>query len=144
MQLYSGYTREPFYYETDKMGIIHHSNYIRWFEEARVDLLRHLDYPFEKIEADGLMVPVLSVSCQYKEMVRFGDQLTILPLIKRYTGTRLDFDYEIYNQKKQLVTTGSSEHCFMSGARNRLVQLKKANPELHQLFSDYAALRLNE
>lgn len=138
MQVYPGYIREPFYYETDKMGIIHHSNYIRWFEEARVDLLRYLDYPFEKIEAAGLMVPVLGVSCQYKEMVRFGDQIKILPLIKQYTGTRLAFEYEVYNQANDhLVTVGTSEHCFMSSERNRLVHLKKTKPALHQLFSEY-------
>ena len=66
MEKYTGYLREPFYYETDQMGIIHHSNYIRWFEEARVALLEHLDFSYKKIEEQGIIIPVLGVSCEYK------------------------------------------------------------------------------
>ena len=54
------------YYETDGMGIVHHSNYIRWFEEARVDLLEQLGFGYDRIEAAGYSGPVLEVSCQYK------------------------------------------------------------------------------
>ena len=136
MEKYPGYSRKPFYYETDKMGIIHHSNYIRWFEEARVDALNFMNCPFEKIEADGIMIPVLGVSCEYKEMVRFGDEVLIQPVVKKYTGTRLDFEYRVYNGEK-LVTTGTSQHCFMSYETNRLVQLRKTHPALHELFLDY-------
>lgn len=136
MEKYHGYPRKPFYYETDKMGIIHHSNYIRWFEEARVDALTFMDCPFEKIEADGIMIPVLGVSCEYKEMVRFGDEVLIKPVVTKYTGTRLDFEYRIYKGER-LVTTGTSQHCFMSYETNRLVQLRKTHPALHELFLDY-------
>ncbi|GCF93769.1 4-hydroxybenzoyl-CoA thioesterase [Enterococcus florum] len=141
MEHYAGYVRKPFYYETDKMGIIHHSNYIRWFEEARVDLLDFLDYSFDKIEADGIIVPVLGVSAAYKEMVRFGDEVLIRPFINKYTSTRLHFDYVITNQATgKIVTTGTSEHCFMSSETKRLVHLKKQHPELHALFQAYDAL----
>ncbi|MDT2597826.1 thioesterase family protein [Enterococcus dongliensis] len=136
MEKYPGYLRKPFYYETDKMGIIHHSNYIRWFEEARVDALTFMDYPFEKIEAEGIMIPVLVVSCNYKQMVRFGDEVLIKPIVTKYTGTRLDFDYAVYHDEK-LVTTGSSQHCFMSYETNRLIQLRKTHPKLHELFLAY-------
>lgn len=138
MKLYPGYKRKPFYYETDKMGIIHHSNYIRWFEEARVDMLEFVGYPFERIEKYGIIVPVLSVSSTYKDMVRFGDEVLVKPTISNYTGTRLDFKYQIINVETGVTTTvGTSEHCFMSSESNRLVHLKRQNPELHQLFMDY-------
>ena len=61
------------YYETDGMGIVHHSNYIRWFEEARVGLLEQLGFGYDRIEAEGFSSPVLEVTCQYKTMARFGD-----------------------------------------------------------------------
>ncbi|MFQ9127202.1 MAG: acyl-CoA thioesterase [Butyricicoccaceae bacterium] len=61
------------YYETDGMGIVHHSNYIRWFEEARVDLLEQLGFGYDRIEAEGYSGPVLEVACQYKTMSRFGE-----------------------------------------------------------------------
>ena len=69
---YTGYLRQPHYYETDQMGIIHHSNYIRWFEEARVDWLTFLDVPYYKIEEAGIIIPVLAVTCDYKEMIQIG------------------------------------------------------------------------
>ncbi|MGG5314979.1 acyl-CoA thioesterase [Enterococcus sp. AZ072] len=138
MKSYPGYTRKPFYYETDKMGIIHHSNYIRWFEEARVDLLEFAGYPFERIEREGIIVPVLGVSSTYKEMVRFGDEVLIHPIISKYTGTRLNFEYQVINLATETITTlGTSEHCFMSSESNRLVHLKRQHPTLHQLFMEY-------
>ena len=70
------YSRRVYYYETDKMGIVHHSNYIRWFEEARVDLIEQAGLPFETVEAQGLMTPVLSAESTYKLPFKFGDVLS--------------------------------------------------------------------
>lgn len=132
---YSGYIRQPHYYETDQMGIIHHSNYIRWFEEARVDWLAFLDVPYYKIEEAGIIIPVLGVSCDYKEMIRYQDEVRIDVTIDKYTGTRLDFSYEIRHQENdRLLTTGTSKHCFLSKENNRLLQLKRSHPEIHQVF----------
>jgi len=141
MSLYSGYIRQPHYYETDQMAIIHHANYIRWFEEARVELLAFLDLPYHTIEEAGLIVPVLEVSAQYKTMIRYEDEVRIDVLVDKYTGTRLDFRYEIYKTSDgQLATTGTSKHCFLAKETNRIVQLKRSFPEIHQRFADYAAL----
>ena len=132
---YSGYLRQPHYYETDQMGIIHHSNYIRWFEEARVDWLTFLDVPYYKIEEAGIIIPVLGVGCEYKEMIRYQDSVRIDVTIDQYTGTRLDFSYEIYHQTTdRLLTTGTSKHCFLNKETNRLLQLKRSHPEIHQIF----------
>ena len=138
MQTYPGYTRKANYYETDQMAIIHHSNYIRWFEEARVDFLDSLNLSYQTIEQAGIIVPVLEVTCKYKEMVHFGETVRIDLFIENYTGTRLNFRYEIYNQKDQLVTLGESKHCFLSKANNRLISLKKSYPDFHRVFQGYA------
>ncbi len=135
---YSGYSRSPHYYETDQMSIIHHSNYIRWFEEARVDFLAFLGLPYQLIEEAGLIVPVLEVTAQYKNMIHYGDTVRIDVFVEKYTGTRLDFTYEIRNKEEQLMTNGSSKHCFMSRDAQRLVHLKKVAPEFHQTFATYA------
>ena len=58
------------YYETDQMGIIHHSNYIRWFEESRIDYLKQIGLPYEDMEKNGMISPVLEVSCQYMKMMK--------------------------------------------------------------------------
>ena len=60
------------YYETDQMGIVHHSNYIRYFECGRSQMLKELGLPMERIEADGVMTPVVSVECRYKAPARLG------------------------------------------------------------------------
>ena len=67
------YIREAKYYETDQMGIIHHSNYIRWMEEARIDLLDQIGYPYSRFEEMGYMSPVLHADCEYKKSVKFDD-----------------------------------------------------------------------
>jgi acyl-CoA thioester hydrolase len=145
MERFDGYVRQPFYYETDQMGIIHHSNYIRWFEEARVALLEHLDYSYLKIEENGIIIPVLEVSCQYKEMIHYGDTVTIIPHIAKYTGTRLDFSYEIRDASgEKLLTTGTSKHCFLSKETQRLVKLGKVIPALDEIFHEYTAIEEQE
>lgn len=135
--MYPGYFRKPHYYETDQMGIVHHSNYIRWFEEARVDLLEYLNLPYSDLEQAGIIVPVLEVSCQYKGMIRYGESVRIDPTVIKYNGTRLDFSYEIINEKNQTVTTGTSKHCFLEGQNNQFIRLKKVQPAFHQIFTDY-------
>lgn len=142
MEKYAGYVRSPHYYETDQMQIIHHSNYIRWFEEARVALLEHLGLPYHVLEESGIIVPVLGVSCQYKEMIHYGETVKIHVNVEKYTGTRLNFTYHItpVSDETKILTHGDSQHCFLQSETGRLVHLKKANPTFHQLFSDYASL----
>lgn len=135
--MYSGLVRKPHYYETDQMEIVHHSNYIRWFEEARVDLLEYLQLPYQLLEKAGVIVPVLEVSCQYKGMVYYGEQVRIQTKVTKYNGARLDFAYEIYNQKEQLTTVGSSKHCFLDKNTDHLIRLKKVQPQFHQIFMDH-------
>ena len=121
------------YYETDQMGIIHHSNYIRWFEEARIDYMNQIGLTYKKMEDEGIISPVLEVNCQYLNMMYFDDLATIKVSVTDYTGVRFAFKYEIYNQNNKLCTTGTSRHCFMT-RDGRPVSLKRANPEFDQLF----------
>lgn len=78
------------YYETDKMGIIHHSNYIRWFEEARVDALEQIGLSYDKLENIGIISPVLTVNCQYIHPVHFNDNVEIHLKFTNFTGVRLE------------------------------------------------------
>lgn len=126
------------YYETDQMGIIHHSNYIRWFEEARIDYMKQIGCPYKEMEAAGIISPVLSVNCNYQDMMYFDDIATINVKITKYTGVRFAFEYEIYNQDQKLCTTGSSKHCFTDHHGSPL-SLKKVKPEFDQLFRKITA-----
>lgn len=128
------YIRAVQYYETDKMGIVHHSNYIRWFEESRIDLMDQMDAGYKELEDSGILIPVLSVSCQYKAMIHFGDRVEILPRLVEYTGVRMRLTYTVTRTEDgRLCTTGESSHCFITGD-GRPVSLKKASPRYHERF----------
>ena len=126
------YERKINYYETDRMGIVHHSNYIRYMEEARCYMLEKNNLPFEKLESCGITIPVLGVNCSYKHHVSFGDTILIKVFLKTYTGTRLIIQYEVVEKEtNKLVMKAESEHCF-TNIELRPVNLKKYAPEFSQ------------
>lgn len=101
------------YYETDKMGITHHSNYVRWMEEARVDFLEKLGWPYEKLEEVGIISPVIDIHCKYLVTTKFPEEISISVKVKEFKGVKLIINYEMSNAKGQLVCTGESMHCFV-------------------------------
>lgn len=128
------YRHKAQYYETDQMGVIHHSNYIKWFEEARVDILEQLGMDYAKMEERGIRIPVLSVSCEYKSMVQFGDEVLVIPKIEKFTGVRMTLSYRIIDgYTKELKTTGETRHCFLD-SNNRPISIKREHPEIYDLF----------
>ena len=100
------------YYETDKMAITHHSNYIRWMEEARTDFMKQTGWDFVEFEKSGVMSPVVSISCKYKNTTTFSDVIEIHTSVKELSGVKLVFKYEMFKQDGSLVFTGTSDHCF--------------------------------
>ncbi|MBO6229347.1 MAG: acyl-CoA thioesterase [Ruminiclostridium sp.] len=129
------YERSPFYYETDKMGIVHHSNYIRWFEEVRVAYMADRGYPYSRMESEGVMIPVLGVDCKYKIPVKFGEPVIIKGGIELFDGLRLNVAYEIYDKETgKLHVTGRTEHCFVSAGSFRPLRLNKTHPEMAEIF----------
>ena len=128
------YIRKVNYYETDKMGITHHSNYIRWMEEARTALLNKNECGYAKFESYGVVSPVLSVNCQYKHTTTFEDEVKINVSISQYTGIKLKFKYVMTNTKTDAVVfVGESEHCFID--RNGIpIIVRKRFPELDSIL----------
>ena len=124
------YIHKVQYYETDKMGITHHSNYIRWMEEARIDFLDVLGWGYDKLEELGVSSPVIGVECQYKKSTTFGDTIGIEVKVIGYNGVKLTIKYiMINNLTKETCAVGKSEHCFLS-KDNKLISLKRELPEL--------------
>ncbi len=131
------YTRPVFYYETDRMDCVHHSNYIRWFEEARIHFMRQAGFPYEELEAAGIVSPVLSAGASYHAMCRFGETVEIAVEVERYSRTRIEFRYEVRDQASgQLRCSGQTSHCFL-GQAGRPVSLKRALPDFHQRVEAY-------
>ncbi len=108
------YLHKVQYYETDQMGVVHHSNYIRWFEDARTDLLERAGLGYDTMEERGIVVPVLAVSCEYKTSVRYGESVAIIPTVEAYTGLRLTISYRIVDAGTgETRATGETRHAFL-------------------------------
>lgn len=128
------YTHHAKYYETDQMGVIHHSNYIRWMEEARIALMDQIGCSYRRMEEAGIVIPVLEVRCEYRSMVRFDDLVEIRVWIQEYNGIRLKLGYEMREESTgKVCTVGMSGHCFLDG-RHRPVSLKRSHPEWDHIF----------
>ena len=110
------------------MGITHHSNYIRWMEEARVDLLVQLGWNLEKLESMGLFIPVVALSIQYKRPTAFPDRITIHVSLTELRGVRMALEYKMYHEDGALVCTARSEHCLLN-KDGRIVRIQKECPE---------------
>ncbi|MBR1553923.1 MAG: acyl-CoA thioesterase [Oscillospiraceae bacterium] len=131
------YQKIPQYYETDQMGIIHHSNHVRWFEEARLACMDALGIGAIIRDTDsGVVCPVLNVQVNYRKMIRLHDKIQIKVYLMQYNGFRYTFYYEICNaETDEICCDGTTALCFMT-PENQPVRMKKAFPELHQILSD--------
>ncbi|XCP84250.1 thioesterase family protein [Roseburia hominis] len=126
------YRHKVQYYETDQMKIVHHSNYIRWFEEARIDYMEQLGMPYAEMEERKIISPVLAVEAEYMRMVHFGDTVSIQTKIKEYNGIKLAISYEVTDEKTGMVhCMGVTKHCFLN-EKGRPISLKRAFPDYHE------------
>ncbi len=128
------YERKINYYETDRMGVVHHSNYIRFLEEARCYWLEQIDMPFALLEENGITIPVLGVNCTYKYHVTFGDIILIKPYMKEYSGVRMTVGYEVTEKASgKTVIIAETKHCF-TNKELKPINLKKYNKEFSDKF----------
>ncbi|MBR1797523.1 MAG: acyl-CoA thioesterase [Clostridiales bacterium] len=125
------------YYETDQMQVAHHSNYIRWFEEARVDAFEKIGLGYRECEQMGIISPVVAVSAEYKTSARFFDTVVIRIRFTKYTGVRLYIEYEVTDKETgELRCKGQSEHCFVS-SEGRILSIRKDYKELDEKLREY-------
>ena len=136
----SCYERRAQYYETDQMGIIHHSNYIRWFEEARLHFMDEIGLSYAKIEEMGILIPVLSVDCQYKTMVHYNVIVDIYTRIIKFIGVIMRIAYRVVDHVTgEIRCTGETSHAFLN-REYRPVRLKREYPDLYELFISHLAV----
>ena len=101
------------YAETDQMGVVYHGNYAQYSEMGRVEWLRNLGVSYKWMEENGVMLPVVSLTMNYKKPARYDDLLTVKTILKSQTSVKIEFDYEIYNEANELLTTGYSMLVFV-------------------------------
>lgn len=133
------YIRKVQYHETDKMGITHHSNYIKWMEEARVDFLEQIGFGYAKLESDGIISPVIGINCDYKRSTTFGDTISVKVQIEHFERLKLVIGYTMKNaETDEIVAIGSSSHCFLNEA-GRPILLSRQFPDFDAALKNLVA-----
>lgn len=126
------YERTVFYYETDQMGIVHHSNYIRWLEEARMDFLKKINLPYEEVEKRGILILVLGVACKYIRALRYGETYQIHTEIEKVSQVKLKLSYKIYEKESGILcATAETEHG-LTDKNLKPVRTKRDYPEIYE------------
>lgn len=126
------YKHKVNYYETDKMGVTHHSNYIRFMEEARIAWMENMGWSYQKCEELGMISPVVAVGCIYKKPTTFADVIEIEVSLPKYNGIKLFLHYEM-KKDGEIVAVGDTEHCFLN-ANGRPIRIQKEYPELDEIL----------
>jgi len=125
-----------FYYETDAMGCVHHSNYIRWFEEARTEFFDQMGFPYSQVGKDGMSNPVLEVECTYKRMCRFEETVYITAKLESFDGIKFEFSYKVIGEDGTLRVTGRSRHCFVSLETGKILNMKKIGGKYYDKMTE--------
>jgi len=102
------------YSETDQMGVVYHGNYIPYFEIGRVEWLRDKGISYKSMEENGIALPIVSMNINYKKSARYDELLTVHTTFKSQTSVKIEFDCEIYNESKELLTTAQFILVFVS------------------------------
>lgn len=118
------------YYETDKQGVTHHSNYIRIMEETRVDVMEQMGFGYERMEEAGILSPVMSVTCDYKRPTTFPDIIEVELSVAELSKLKTKFAYKM-TCKGKVVCMGTSLHCFLD-RNGKPVVIEEYFPEFYQ------------
>lgn len=129
----SNYKHTIQYYETDKMGITHHSNYIRFMEEARIHFLKEAGWPYDKLEEEEVISPVVGVTCDYKKTTTFPDELEIVVVVLEVSPVKFRLGYTMTVSEK-IVCTATSTHCLLS-KDGRPISIPKQYPEFYEMLA---------
>ena len=123
------------YAETDQMGVVYHGNYAQYFEMGRVEWLRNLGVSYKWMEENGVMLPVVSLEMNYKKPARYDDVLLVKTILKSQNSVKIEFDYEIYNQQNQLLTTGYAMLVFVDMKTGRpIVPPKYVSDKINEIL----------
>ncbi|TDX51403.1 acyl-CoA thioesterase [Orenia marismortui] len=124
------------YYETDQMGIVHHSNYIKWFESARNEYLRKQGISCRELEKLGVLLPVIEVNSSYKQRTYYDDLVTIRVFVKGLSRVTITFGYEI-KKGEELLVAGSTKQSFVN-RDFKPVSLQREKPKIWEIIcGDY-------
>ncbi len=125
------YIRRANYYETDMMGIVHHSNHIRYFEEARILFMKNIGCDVMEMERRGIIIPNIDAYAKYRKPVRFDDEIEIEVKLTKFTGAVMEFSYTAsFTDSGETASTGHTQHCFVN-SKFKPMSLKHKFPEYY-------------
>ena len=107
------------YGETDQMGYVYYGNYAQYFEMGRVEWLRNLGITYKRMEELGIMLPVLNLNTHYHKPAKYDDLLTLKTTLVKKPSVRISFEFELFNQEEELLTTAECSLVFIDMKRNR-------------------------
>ncbi|MFK7780832.1 acyl-CoA thioesterase [Psychroserpens sp.] len=113
------------YGETDQMGVVYHGNYAQYFEMGRTEWLRKMGFSYKQMEADGIMLPVIELTINYKKSACYDDLVKVKTKLVKKPTAKIEFDYEILNENDEILTTGNSVLVFMDIHKNRPTRCPK-------------------
>lgn len=122
----------PRYAETDQMGIIHHSVYAIWYEQARTDFFNQLGMRYDEIEKAGVMTPLVELNCKYKRPAYYNQEVEIRTRIIELTPVKFTLEYNIYDSHENLINIGTTTLAWADRKTFKIINLKKANPEMYE------------
>lgn len=112
------------FFDTDLMGVVHHSNYIRWFEIGRVEYLRSIGIDLNEMMADGILFPITNINAQYHSPAHFDDILEIETTATALTKVKMEFDYKVFREgEDKVLVNGHSQNVFTNAETGKITRL---------------------
>ena len=129
------YIHKVKYYETDKMSIVHNANYLRIFEEGRLDYMDQAGVPYTRIEDAGILIPVVDAYVRYHHVMKYGDEFCVQTSLTAFNGIKMEFAYEIHLcSDGTLIASGNTSHCFIDENTRLPLSIKKKLPDVYSLM----------
>ena len=122
----------PRYAETDQMGIIHHSVYAIYYEQARTEFFNAIGFRYNEIEADGLMTPLIELKCKYKKPAYYNEEIEVRTKLIELTPVKFTLQYDIYNKEEQLINIGKTTLAWTDAKTLKVINLKKIKPQRYK------------
>ncbi|NEU29209.1 acyl-CoA thioesterase [bacterium LRH843] len=127
------------YAETDQMGVVHHSNYIIWFELGRTELIKEIGFNYAELEKEGILSPVTDVQISYKHPTTYGETVTVKTWVQSYDGLRVIYQYQIDNEQGMICVVGESTHVCVRKDTFKPISMKKHLPNWHKVYEEVKA-----
>lgn len=129
------FQRRVRYYETDRMGVVHHANYLRLIEDARMDWIDDNIMRYSDMERMGIIIPAVSAAGNFKSYLHFDELFTITVRLVKFTGVRMEFEYEVHSEDTgELCYDGKTVHYFAADGDYKPFSVKKKYPEIYEAF----------